>query len=195
MGLSRQTSLSLLERAGTQDPAAWGRIVSLYAPLVAHWCLRQGVRRQDCDEVAQETFLAVHANLASFERERVGSFRAWVRGIVRYKALDHFRRQRQEPAAAAAGGTEAHRQMADLSGPADDEEDDAAELSGLYRRALSLIQAEFEPRTWQAFWRAAVDGQATDVVAGELGMSAVAVRIAKSRVLARLREEVGQLID
>jgi RNA polymerase sigma-70 factor (ECF subfamily) len=194
MGLSRQTSLSLLERAGTQDPAAWGRIVSLYAPLVAHWCVRQGVRRQDCDEVAQETFLAVHANLASFERERVGSFRAWVRGIVRYKALDHFRRQRAEPAAGPAGGTEAHQQMAEQPGPAD-EEDEAAELSALYRRALALIQAEFEPRTWQAFWRAAVDAQVTDVVAGELGMSAVAVRIAKSRVLARLREEVGQLID
>jgi RNA polymerase sigma-70 factor (ECF subfamily) len=85
--------------------------------------------------------------------------------------------------------------MAEQPGPADDEEDDAAELSGLYRRALGLIQAEFEPRTWQAFWRAAVDAQATDVIAGELGMSPVAVRIAKSRVLARLREEVGHLID
>jgi len=192
MDFSRQTSLSLLERAGSQDPAAWNRIVTLYGPLVKHWCLRMGVRRQDCDEVAQETFLAIHSGLAAFERERAGSFRSWVRTITRYKAIDHFRRQGAE--AAAAGGTVAQQNLQDLPDQADADEE-AAELNGLYRAALGLIQAEFEPRTWQAFWRSVIDEQPTDLIATELKMSAVAVRIAKSRVLARLREETINLID
>jgi RNA polymerase sigma-70 factor (ECF subfamily) len=192
MGLSRQTSLSLLERAGDEDPQAWSRIVMLYAPLVTHWCRRMGVSRQDCDEVMQETFIAVHASLSDFHRQGTGSFRSWVRSITRHKALDYFRRRKQEPP--AAGGTLAYQALEHLphqEGP----EEEAAELSGLYRRALELIRAEFEPRTFQAFWRSVIDGQSTDAIAAELKLSPVAVRIAKSRVLARLRMEVGKLID
>jgi RNA polymerase sigma-70 factor (ECF subfamily) len=68
-------------------------------------------------------------------------------------------------------------------------------MSGLYRRALDLIRGEFEERTWQAFWLTAVEGWDTSAVAAELEMSPVAVRIAKSRVLARLRAEADHLID
>jgi RNA polymerase sigma-70 factor (ECF subfamily) len=192
MGLSTQTSLSLLERAGGQQAEAWNRIVTLYAPLVTHWCRRMGVKGQDCDEVVQETFLAIHTSMAGFQHQRVGSFRAWMRSITRHKVLDFFRRHQDQPD--AAGGTNAYRRMENL--PEEEApEDQTAELSGLYRRALELIRAEFEPRTWQAFWRASVDGQATDLVARELSISPVAVRIAKSRILARLRAEVGTLID
>jgi len=60
-------------------------------------------------------------------------------------------------------------------------------------RALELIRAEFEDRTWQAFWRVTVDGQPTKDVAQELGVTPSAVRLAKSRVLRRLREELGDL--
>jgi RNA polymerase sigma-70 factor (ECF subfamily) len=50
---------------------------------------------------------------------------------------------------------------------------------------------EFEERTWQAFWRTAVDGRSAADVGAELGMTPGAVRVAKSRVLHRLREELG----
>jgi RNA polymerase sigma-70 factor (ECF subfamily) len=63
----------------------------------------------------------------------------------------------------------------------------------LFRRGLELIRREFEVRTWQAFWRTAVDGRATADVAAELGMSPGAVRVAKSRVLQRLRSELGDI--
>ena len=54
-------------------------------------------------------------------------------------------------------------------------------------------RAEFEERTWQAFWRVTVEGQDTAEVAAQLGISANGVRQAKSRVLRRLREELGEL--
>jgi RNA polymerase sigma-70 factor (ECF subfamily) len=45
----------------------------------------------------------------------------------------------------------------------------------------------------RAFWRTAVDGQSAAETAAELGMSVPAVRMAKSRVLHRLRQEMGDL--
>jgi RNA polymerase sigma-70 factor, ECF subfamily len=185
------TSLSLLERLRGQDQQAWQRLVTLYAPLVYHWCAAGGVRGKDANDVVQEVFLAVSLALDDFERRQAGSFRGWLRGVTRHKLLDHFRRRHHQPA--AEGGSGALERMQQLPDPEPGEQDEA-EASGLYRRALELIRGDFEERTWQAFWRCAVDGQRTDLVAAELGMSAVAVRIAKSRVLGRLRAEVGDLI-
>jgi RNA polymerase sigma-70 factor (ECF subfamily) len=61
-------------------------------------------------------------------------------------------------------------------------------------RALDAIRGEFEPRTWQAFWKTTVEGRAPKDVAAELAMSAGAVRVAKSRVLQRLRAELGDVM-
>jgi RNA polymerase sigma-70 factor (ECF subfamily) len=186
------TSCTLLDQAGSRDDSAWQRLVSLYTPLVQHWCRRAGVTPADVQDVAQDVFVSLSVSLVDFHPERTGSFRKWVRGIARHKALDHFRRRRGEQA--AVGGTIAHGLIESLPEQDDDPDTDADEAGGLYRRALTLIQGQFEDRTWQAFWRTAVDGHPTNVVAGELGLTPVAVRIAKSRVLARLRADLGELI-
>jgi RNA polymerase sigma-70 factor (ECF subfamily) len=58
---------------------------------------------------------------------------------------------------------------------------------------MDLVKGEFQPNTWQAFWRTAVEGRAVQDVGAELRMKSGAVYVAKSRVLARLREEVRRL--
>ena len=42
-----------------------------------------------------------------------------------------------------------------------------------------MIRAEFEDRTWEAFWRVSVDGQSPADVAADLEMSVAAVYKAK----------------
>jgi RNA polymerase sigma-70 factor, ECF subfamily len=192
MSQDNATSVSLLERVRDQDAQAWQRLVRLYGPLVHFWCQRWGVAAVDAEDVVQEVFLAVSRGLGEFERQRSGGFRSWMRGICRHKLLDHQRRRHRQPDA-AEGGTDAQVRIQEIAEP--DPGEEAAEVTGLYRRALDLLRAHFEENTWRAFWGVAVDSRPTDVVAGELGMSAVAVRIAKSRVLARLREEMQDLIE
>jgi RNA polymerase sigma-70 factor (ECF subfamily) len=186
------SSPSLLERVRASDPSAWGRLVTLYGPLVRRWCQHWGARWEDAEEVAQEVFLAISGSLPQFRREGSGSFRAWVRGITRYKLLEHFRRQQGRPI--APGGSDALQRLQDVPDPGTAEEE-ADEVSRLYHRALDLIRSEFEEKTWQAFWLSAVEGRETSAVAAELGMSTTAVRVAKCRVLGRLRAEAGELID
>jgi RNA polymerase sigma-70 factor, ECF subfamily len=189
----KSTSLTLLERIRERDEEAWRRLLHIYSPLVARWCALKGVRGQDADDVQQEVFRAVAASLEGFHRDRSGdTFRGWLHGITRNKLLDHYRRLAVQPE--AQGGTDAHRQLEEIAeaAPADDTE---AELGGLYRRALELVRCEFEDRTWTAFWRAAVDEQDVADIAADLGVSPAAVRKAKSRVLHRLRQEIGDLID
>lgn len=65
--------------------------------------------------------------------------------------------------------------------------------SHLLRRALESIRSEFEEKTWEAFRRSVLEGEPTAGIAADLGLSTNAVRQYKSRVLRRLRRELGDL--
>jgi RNA polymerase sigma-70 factor (ECF subfamily) len=189
------TPLSLLDRLRANDPAAWRRLLALYQPLVQFWCGRGGLHGPDAEDVAQEVFAAAAAGLPGFHRDRPGdTFRGWLRGITRNHVLLHFRRSQGR--AQAEGGSDAWAQLQDVADPlAGSPDGEDAEVGRLYRRALEEVRGEFEERTWQAFWLTVVEGRAPAALAGELGMSPAAVRQAKSRVLRRLKQEVGDLID
>lgn len=186
--------MTLLERVQANDPEAWDRLLRLYQPLVLSWCRRSGASEADSADVAQEVFVAVVSGILRFRREREGdTFRGWLRGITRNKLLRLGERRRGQPL--AQGGTEANMRLHELPDVPLDDTDPVEEERDLYRRALELVRNEFETATWQAFWRVAVDGLSAPEAAEEMGLSAAAVRQAKSRVLRRLRVELGDLLD
>ena len=193
------TSSSLIERVRQRNDEAWQRMVWLYGPIVDYWIRRARVSRADVDDIFQETFRSVAAGIDGFQKDRPGdSFRAWLRIITRNKVNDHFRRAGRQPV--AKGGTD-NLQLLHQYGVAehagdDSAEDDPAEANAMRElrlRGLELIRAEYEDRTWQMFWQVAVDGRANKDVAADFGVTPSAVRLVKSRVLKRLREELGDL--
>ena len=190
------TSLTLLQRLRDNQPDAWSTMVQLYTPLIAHWCARGGVRGADAEDVVQEVFRVAATSLDRFRREREGdSFRAWLRGITRNMLLVHFRRTDRQPQ--ASGGSDALVQLqevADAADPVSEEEDPPSELQALRLRALELVRGQVEERTWRAFWLTAMEGQSPVDVAASLGVGPTAVRMAKARVLRRLKEQFGELI-
>jgi RNA polymerase sigma-70 factor (ECF subfamily) len=169
-------------------------MAELYGPLVFYWCRRSNLRGEDAADIFQEVFTAVAAAIGNYQPREGSNFRGWLWTITRNKINDHFRRVRQQ--GQAVGGTTAQQQLAELIDYQPDEtsdQEDRHELSALLHRGLSVVQAEFEPRTWQAFWRVAVAGETTANVAADLDITANGVRQAKSRVLRRLREELGEI--
>jgi RNA polymerase sigma-70 factor (ECF subfamily) len=190
------TSRSLLSDARLAVPAAWERLVRLYAPLVASWCRRWGVAEQDVGDLLQDVFSAVACHLDRFHNERAtDTFRGWLATIARNKVRDHFRRRAAEPA--AAGGSDATLQLHQIrerpvvNEPLDVTDD--ALLDDLLNQALESIRGEFHERTWRAFWGVAVEGRTAADVAADLEMKPGTVRVAKSRVLLRLRRELGDI--
>lgn len=185
------TSLGLLERARANDRAAWDRLESLYRPLVCHWCRVCRIPEQDWPDVCQEVFLAVSRNLGTFRKESGrGSFRGWLRTVTRSKVTDLHRRRAD---GATVVGAAALDLIADPT--AGDSADAPAEQGVVYRQALELIERDFEPKTWRAFWLVVVEDRSPADAAAELGLSANAVYLAKGRVLRRLREEFADLLD
>jgi RNA polymerase sigma-70 factor (ECF subfamily) len=190
------TSLTLLARVKQSDPAAWQRLSQLYGPLVYHWSRRCGLTPEDAADVVQEVFGVLSQKFDSFRRERPeDTFRGWLWTVTRNKVRDHQRRSTGK--AAASGGTEAYerlQQLADCdSEPWSKGDEQTAADQAVSQRALELLRTEFEAKTWQAFWRATVEGQTAAEIAQELGMTRHAVHQAKYRVLHRLRQELDGL--
>ena len=183
------TSTGLLARAKARESEAWRRLAGLYGPVVYGWSRRCGLQSADAADVVQDVFAAVWKSIEGFRRDRPGdSFRGWLWTITRNKVRDRAR----DAGPAASGGTDARLVLERLAAAPDDEPP-APPSALIARGALELVRAEFEPRTWQAFWRTTVVGTPAAEVGEELGMSVAAVYKCKSRVLHRLRQELAGL--
>jgi len=189
------TSSSLIQRIKAQDADAWTKLVRLYGPLVDFWLGREGLEGADVEDVFQDVFATVARGIADFRKDRPSdTFRGGLRTIVHSRAVDHFRRSRGQ--LRATGGSEFQQRLQDIAAPASSDADgpeEAGQIQEVRLRALDLIRSQFEPRTWEAFWRVTVDDHTTADVARDLGITPSGVRLAKSRVLRRLREELGDL--
>jgi RNA polymerase sigma-70 factor (ECF subfamily) len=189
------TSLSLLARlraAGPDDPD-WRRLQELYLPLVRAWLRRVPGVGDEADDLAQEVLVVLVRELPAFERRRDGSFRAWLRQIT----LNRIRSFQKARAKRTEGGDAVDGLLAQLADPASDlsRQWDRDHDQHVFGKLLTLVKPDFEPRTWEAFTRFALDGRPAARVAEELGLSESAVVQAKFRVLKRLREEAGELLD
>ncbi len=185
---SGSTSSSLLEGLKRKEPEAWQRLAQLYGPLVYSWCRRKRLQAGDAEDVVQEVFLTVAGRIAGFRHDQAGAtFRGWLWTITRNKLGDWIRRQKKQERTAGPD------LLQEENIPPDDAQDGpgAGELGALCRQAMDQIRGEFEDRTWQAFWQMVVEGQDPGTVAAGLNMTCNAVYIAKSRILRRLREVLG----
>jgi len=184
------TSTGLIARVREREPDAWRRLARIYTPLVYRWARQCNLQSSDAADVAQEVFSAVARNIENFRHDHPdASFRGWLWTITRNQVRLHYRRSKDRPE--ARGGSTANFLLDQH--PEEDEPSEADALrdeSGLVHRAVHQIRGDFQPRTWQAFWRTAVDEAPAAEVGAELGMTPAAVRQAKYRVLCRLQAEL-----
>src|SRR6516164_4648291 len=190
-----ETRQSLLFRAQSGEADAWKDLTNLYRPLIIGWLNRQGVPAVDLEDLSQDVLLSVVKHLPGFEHSgHRGAFRSWLRTIVCSRTADYWRALEVAAPAGGSGATAALQQIADPDSELNrqwDQEHDRYVLHCL----LDLMEEEFEPITLQAFRRLALDGVSGAEAAQELGLSVAAVYVAKSRVLARIRQEAEGLID
>jgi RNA polymerase sigma-70 factor (ECF subfamily) len=194
---SDSTRGSLISRARQHQPQAWNELVDLFGPLIAYWCRHRGLDAFATADCVQEVFAAVYRKLETFRPQRSsGSFRSWLWTITANKIRDS-NRERQRYPASEGGSSALHRlhqiPACDVQLDQDQPMNDSA-LQQLTHRAIEQIRSEFEPRTWSIFQRCVVDEVATADVAQEFGISPAAIRQVRSRILRRLREQLGDVI-
>ena len=187
------TRPSLLVRVqNTQDQWAWSEFVELYSPLVYGFARKQGLQDADAVDLTQEVLRVVSRSIGRFDYDpKQGSFRGWLFTIVRNELNDWFAKQRS--VVVGTGGSSEICRLQEIPSTHD-------ELSALWERehqqrlfawAADRVRSEVNESTWQAFWKSTVENQSGKQIATELKMSVAAVYLAKSRVMARLKDLVS----
>jgi RNA polymerase sigma-70 factor, ECF subfamily len=185
------TSISLLERLRRRhDEGAWERFVQLYTPLLCHWAGRLGLEGQDAADLVQDIFTVLVQKLPEFCYNPSKRFRGWLWTVTLNCHRKRLRRQ-QVPVQPGEPGLLSQATTPDVAEEIAEEE----YRQFLTRRVMELMQQEFQPATWKAFWEYVVNQRPAAEVAEELGLTENAVYLAKGRVLRRLREELKGLLD
>jgi RNA polymerase sigma-70 factor (ECF subfamily) len=194
-----QTSLSLLDRLKLpqhESAEAWRHLHDLYTPLIQSWLRRvPDLPLDKVGDLNQEVFLILVSLMPSFERQRLGSFRAWLREITVNRIRAFWKERRRRPLTGFRNETESF--LAQLEDPTSalaqqwDREHDQQVVDQL----LALVKNDFVPLTWEAFTPYALANQSAAQVAQAPGLTPDAVISAKARILRRLREERMGLLD
>lgn len=192
--LTRVTLLARLKDGS--DTGAWSEFVRLYGPVVYRFARNRGLQDADAADLMQDVMRSVARNAHRMEYDpKRGTFRGWLYTVTRNKIYNFLSSQRNRPR--GTGDADAQERL-DAT-PAREEDGPDADWEKEYQRRLSarameLVKGEFQPNTWSAFWLTAVEGKSAAEVGTDLKMSPGAVYVAKSRVLARLRDEVQKMI-
>jgi RNA polymerase sigma-70 factor (ECF subfamily) len=186
----------VLRLRNLDDQASWSEFLEIYEPLIYGLARRKGLQDADARDLSQEVFRAVAGAIERWDPDPAkGKFRAWLFRIARNLLVNYF--ADQERHTRGTGSTSVQELLE--ARPVEDGRIEA-EFAVEFKRqafhwAAKQVKGEFAESTWQAFWKTGVENQPTDQVAKECNLSTGAVYIARSRVLARLRERVQQLTD
>lgn len=184
-----RASLLLQIRDGTNH-VAWQEFMRLYGPVVYGFARKRGLQDADAADLMQDVMRSVSTSIGRLDYDRnQGAFRGWLLTITRNKVFNFLSARRIRPQ--GSGDTTTNR-LLDAQPDASDGADvwEVEYQRRLAALAMERVKSEFQENTWQAFWLTAVDGTSAADAAKRIGMSPGAIYVAKSRVLARLKEEV-----
>lgn len=189
------TRVSLLVRLrDDRDHDAWAEFVRVYGPLVYGFARKKGLQDADAADVMQDSLRVVVGAVKRLEHDpERGSFRSWLFAVVQNQLLRFW--SRQDRAGRGSGGTSAHERLREVPDPGDgDSVWDEEYQRCRFAWAAERVRGQVAPTTWDAFWKTAIEGQSGREVAECLGMSTAAVYLARSRVMARLKEQIRQVL-
>jgi len=195
MTFTPTTRASLLLRLrDAQDHQAWVEFVALYEPVAYRLLRRRGLQDADARDLVQELFMAVSGSIDRWDpaKER-GSFRGWLRRVARNLVINWLKKSERRILATGDPDVQAMLNMLPADSEPETVEFDHELRRALFQQAAQQVRTEVKPATWEAFWETAVVGTSAADAARKLGMEVGAIRVAKCRVLARLRVAVTEL--
>jgi len=183
----------LLRIRNAEDAEAWRDFVRMYAPVVYGYGRNRGLQDADAADLTQEVLRAVSAGAGRLEYDpRRGSFAGWLFTLAHHKLHDLLARQRRQHA--GSGDTAVQAALEQQPARTDDQAVWHHEYERrLFHWAAERVRPSVQESTWRAFWLTAVEDKSGKEAATELSMTVAAVYLARSRVMARLREELEQV--
>lgn len=185
----------LLRIRDSHDADAWGQFIEIYSPLVHRFAIKRGLQEADSADLTQDVMRTVARSIGKLDYDpKIGRFRGWLFKVAHSKLINLVNRRKREPV--GSGDTQIGEIISSQASTQNDEELWNREYEQhLFQWAAEQVKGQFKASTWEAFWLSAVENKSVKETAEKVGISEGAVYIAKSRVLARLKEKIQEVGD
>ncbi|TWU58987.1 ECF RNA polymerase sigma factor SigE [Rubripirellula tenax] len=182
---TRASLIASLNQTASRE--AWDEFAAIYRPLIIRVASAKGLQHADAEDLAQEVLAIVGQKIGDFDLDHGGSFRGWLGTITRNLVVNHLSRGKGP---IGSGDSAVQAWLQQIPQPADP----TATLFDLelrrcqFQAAAEKVRPQFSEATWDAFWLTAVKRVSIAEVAKLLDKTEGAVRMARCRVMTRLRE-------
>jgi RNA polymerase sigma-70 factor (ECF subfamily) len=195
-----QTRATLIVRLKNwQDQASWQEFFDTYWRLIYGVARKSGMTDAEAQDVVQETMVAVAKHMPTFTYDpKLGSFKAWLLNMTRWRILDEFRKRRTVDMRPPETGDSTTRtsfinRVADPAGQQFDEVWELEWQQNLLAAALDHVKHHMDPQKYQIFDLYVNQGWAPEKVAQSFGIPVDQVYLAKHRVTQAIKSEVERL--
>ena len=192
------TTPALLNRLGDwRDHEAWVDFVMRYDPVIRLSCRRYRLDADTTEELCQRVWIDLARRMRTFRYDPGKTFRGWLCRLCQSRAIDLLRKKKAD---AAESLEDQPRESLPQAAPDDFEGDDSAAserplLLRLAQEVQDVVRRRVEERTWEIFWKIAVQGESVREASEAAGISYYAAFAARKRVGRMLREEGQRLMD
>ena len=194
------TRATLIQRLKNwQDQASWQEFFETYWHLIYGVAVKRGLTKTEAQDVVQETMISVAKHMPAFKYDpAIGSFKAWLLNMTRWRIADQFRKRL--PVANPVAGEEetslGEGKITDQAEPVLPELDklwDEEWQKNLLTVATAKARRRLDPKQYQIFDFYVNKDWAPERVAKTFGLSVNQVYLAKHRVTEAIRQEVERL--
>ncbi len=190
-----ETRHSLIVRL--KDPRndrAWTEFVCAYEPFLTRLVRKQGTPDRHVADVTQQILIAIAKSVEGWKADgKTASFRRWLGCVARNVVIKFMVRERKQ--ITGQGGSDFLNVLEEAVDSSVD-----AELLRQYEQELILwaaerVRSEFRESSWRAFWETEVAGRSIAEVSEDLGVSVGSIYMSRSRIFARIRVIIEDVLD
>src|SRR5277367_1779155 len=190
------TRQSLLERLKRwDDQESWHDFFNSYGGLLYRTAVKAGLSNAEAQDVVQDTIIAVAKKIDNFRYDPAkDSFKGWLLYLTRKRiAAEYRKRQRSRSAADLNESSVEIEQVPDPAGVSIEAVWEEEWTRAIWEEALSKVKEQAGAKQFQMFHLYALKERPAVEVAKALGVPVAQVYLAKHRVSAMVKKELGQL--
>lgn len=191
---SPETRHSLIVRLkDKRNDFAWTEFISAYEPFLLRLVQKQGTPDRHVADVTQQLLLTIAKSVDRWEPDgKAASFRRWLGCVARNVVIKFMTRERKQ--ITGQGGSEFLVHMEAVADESVAGEDVRQYQEELILWAAERVRGEFRENSWRAFWETEIEGRSVAEVSEELSVSTGSVYMSRSRVFARIRNRIQEVL-
>jgi RNA polymerase sigma factor (sigma-70 family) len=194
------TRASLIQRLRNwQDQPSWQEFFDTYWKLIYGVAIKGGLNEAEAQDVVQETMISAAKHMPTFQYDpSIGSFKAWLLNMTRWRIIDHVRRRKNHQLNLAhhedtGGKTEVINQVVDPAGQDLDALWNTEWEKNLLDAALAKVKRQADPQKYQIFDFYVNKEWTPEKVAQTFNVSVDQVYLIKHRITGMIKEEVKRI--